>query len=72
MSAQTKVDRQLSRVQFGVIAIVLALSGVLALIVLANVAGKHGSCPSETQTSRPVASRCFAAYTNASDPALVG
>jgi hypothetical protein len=72
VSGRTKVDRQLSQVQFAAIAIVLALSGVLALVVLSSVAGKHGSCPSETQTSRPAASRCFAAYTNASDPALVG
>ena len=72
MSAATRVDRQLSRVQFAVIALVLAVSGLLALAVLSRVAGKHGSCPSETQTSRPAASRCFAAYTNASNPALVG
>jgi hypothetical protein len=72
VSASTKVDRQLSHVQFAAIAIVLALSGLLALVIMANVAGKHGACPSETQTSRPAASSCFAAYTNTSNPALVG
>jgi hypothetical protein len=73
VSATPKADRQLSRsMQFWAIALVLALSGVVALIVLARVAGKHGACPSETQTSRPAASRCFAAYTNPTDPSLVG
>jgi hypothetical protein len=54
------------------IVVVLAISGVLALITLARVAGPHGKCPSETQVWRPAASTCFAAYKNTHDPGVVG
>jgi len=50
----------------------LAISAVLALVVLASVAGKHGKCPSETQVSRPGASSCFAAYKNTPKTGIVG
>src|SRR5450432_3982455 len=56
VSATSKPDRPLSQIQFALIAGVLAISAVLALVVLASVAGKHGTCPSETQVSRPGAS----------------
>lgn len=72
MSAKSSTDRPLSQVQFVVIIVVLALSGVLALVSLARVAGPHGKCPSETQVSRPGASICWAAYTNTQVPGLVG
>ncbi len=72
MSAKSKTDRPLSHTQFVVIVVVLAISGVLALITLAGVAGPHGKCPSETQVSRPGASSCWAAYTNKLDPGVVG
>jgi hypothetical protein len=72
VSAKSKTDRPLSHVQFVAIVVVLAISGVLALITLAGVAGPHGKCPSETQVSRPGASTCWAAYTNTDDPGVVG
>jgi hypothetical protein len=72
VSAKSKTDRPLSHTQFVAIVVVLAVSGVLALITLARVAGPHGKCPSETQVWRPAASTCFAAYTNKTDPQLVG
>ena len=72
MSAKSSTDRPLSHVQFVAIVVVLAVSGVLALVTLARVAGPHGKCPSETQVSRPGASVCWAAYTNKTDPQLVG
>ena len=64
MSAKPKAFRPLSTLQFWSLMAVVAIAGVLALLSLANVAGKHGSCPSDTQTSRPAAARCFSAYTN--------
>jgi hypothetical protein len=72
VSAKSTVDRPLSHVQFLAIVVVLAISGVLALITLAGVAGPHGKCPGETQVSRPGASVCWAAYTNQQDPQLIG
>ena len=72
MSAKSRTDKPLSHVQFIAIVVVLAISGVLALVSLSQVAGPHGKCPSETQVSRPGASSCWAAYTNKQDPGLVG
>jgi len=72
VSATSKTDRPLSQLQFALIAGVLALSAVLALVVLANVAGKHGRCPAETQVWRPAASSCFAAYKNTPTTGIVG
>lgn len=72
MSASSKPDRPLSQLQFAIIAAVLAISGVLALVVLANVAGKHGTCPTEAQVSRPGASSCWAAYKNTPQTGIVG
>jgi hypothetical protein len=72
VSAKSKFDRPLSHAQFIAIIVVLAVSGVLALVTLAGVAGPHGKCPGETQVSRPGASTCWAAYTNKHDPGLVG
>jgi hypothetical protein len=64
VSAKPKVDKPLSQAQFVTIIVVLALSGVLALVTLGGVAGPHGKCPSPTQVSRPGASVCWAAYRN--------
>ncbi len=50
----------------------MAASGVLALVVLASVAGKHGNCPTPTQISRPGASKCWAAYDNQIQHGVVG
>lgn len=72
MSAKAKTDKPLSHAQFVAIVVVLAIAGVLALVSLSQVAGPHGKCPSETQVWRPAASTCFAAYTNKTDPQLVG
>jgi predicted aspartyl protease len=72
VSAKSNTDRPLSHAQFVSIIVVLAIAGVLALITLGRVAGPHGHCPSETQVWRPAASTCFAAYTNKTDPQLVG
>lgn len=72
MSARPKTDRPLSQPQFVALVVVLALSGVLALITLAGVAGPHGKCPSETQVSRPGASACWSAYKNLPATGVVG
>ena len=72
MSAKSQTDRPLSHVQFVVLVVVLAISGVLALISLSQVAGPHGKCPNEAQVWRPAASSCFAAYTNKLEPGVVG
>ena len=68
----SKADRPLSLMQFWAIVSAMAISGVLALVVLASVAGKHGKCPTETQVSRPGASSCWAAYHNQHDHGVVG
>lgn len=72
MSAKSMTDKPLSHVQFVAIVVVLAISGVLALVSLSRVAGPHGKCPAVTQVSRPGASSCWAAYTNKQDPGVVG
>lgn len=72
MAAKAKTDRPLSHVQFVAIVVVLAVSGVIALVTLAGVAGPHGKCPSETQVWRPSASACFPAYNNTVEPGVVG
>jgi hypothetical protein len=72
VSAKSKTDRPLSHVQFVVLVVGLAISGVLALVSLSQVAGPHGKCPGETQVSRPGASICWAAYNNKVDPGVVG
>jgi hypothetical protein len=71
MSARSK-GKPLSQVQFWIVVVTMALSGVAALVVLANVAGPHGSCPTETQTSRPAASDCSPAYQNQIKTGVVG
>jgi len=72
VSAKSRTDRPLSHAQFIALVVVLAVSGVLALVTLAQVAGPHGKCPGETQVWRPAASSCFAAYKNTLDPGVVG
>jgi hypothetical protein len=72
VSAKSQTNRPLSHVQFVALVVVLAVSGILALVSLAQVAGPHGKCPTATQVSRPSASRCWAAYTNKVDPGVVG
>jgi len=72
VSAMRYVDRPLSRIQFFVILGAMAVAGVLALVVLASVAGKHGTCPTPTQISRPGASKCWAAYDNQIQHGVVG
>jgi hypothetical protein len=72
VSATSKADRPLSHVQFWIVVAAMAISGVLALVVLANVAGPHGACPSETQTSHPAAATCNAAYVNQGKTGVVG
>jgi hypothetical protein len=72
VSAKSKTDKPLSHVQFIAIVVVLAISGVLALVSLSQVAGPHGKCPSETQVSRPGASSCWAAYKNTPTTGIVG
>ena len=72
MSAMSYADRPLSRMQFWVVLGAMAVSGVLALVVLASVAGKHGTCPTASQITRPSASSCWAAYDNQIHHGVVG
>jgi len=41
-------------------------------VAMSQVAGKHGICPGETQTSRPGNASCYAAYQNQSKTGVVG
>jgi hypothetical protein len=72
VSAKSKTDKPFSHAQFVAIIAALAIAGVLALFSLARVAGPHGTCPTDTQVSRPGASICWAAYRNTVDPGVVG
>jgi hypothetical protein len=71
VSARSK-GKPLSQVQFWLVVVTMALSGVAALVVLANVAGPHGTCPTQSQTSRAVASHCSHAYENQINTGVVG
>jgi hypothetical protein len=71
VSARSK-GKPLSQVQFWIVVVTMALSGVAALVVLANVAGPHGSCPTQSQTTRAVASPCSPAYENQINTGVVG
>jgi hypothetical protein len=64
--------QKITPVQFWVAVIGLALAAVAAFVVLASVAGKHGTCPGITQTSRPAASSCFEAYQQQSSSGAIG
>lgn len=72
MSASSKKTRPLTAAQFWVLIGILVLSGVGALIALASVAGPHGKCPTETQTSRPGNMQCYGAYQNMDKTGVVG
>jgi hypothetical protein len=72
VSARPKTDRPLSQPQFVALVVVVALSGVQALINHAGVAGPHGKCPGETQVSRPGAAACWGAYKNTPTTGIVG
>jgi hypothetical protein len=71
VSARSK-GKPLSQVQFWLVVVTMALSGVAALVVLANVAGPHGTCPTQSQITRAVASHCSPAYENQIKSGVVG
>jgi hypothetical protein len=72
VSTSSKEPKALTKPQFGALLVVLAICGVAALVVLAGVAGKHGRCPSEGQTSRPSKNTCYAAYQYQQKTGVVG
>lgn len=72
MSTSSKDPKALTRVQFGLLLAVLVACGAVTLLVMAGVAGKHGKCPSETQTSRPGNATCYPAYQNQFKTGVVG
>jgi len=72
VSASPKVVKPLTKFQWWTLLVVVVLCGVAALVVMASVAGKHGACPGETQTSRPGAASCYAAYQNQDSSGVVG
>ena len=72
MSTSTKEPQALTKAQFTVMLVVLAICGVLALISLSGAAGKHGVCPSETQTSRPANASCYVTYDNLEQTGVLG
>jgi hypothetical protein len=72
VSTSSKDPKALTRVQFGGLLAVLAVCAILTLVVLGNVAGKHGVCPGETQASRPGNASCYAAYQNQEKTGVVG
>ena len=72
MSTSSKDPKALTKVQFGVLLAVLLVCAAGALVAMSQVAGKHGICPGETQTSRPGNASCYAAYQNQSKTGVVG
>ncbi|MGH8891272.1 MAG: hypothetical protein ACRDV3_16115 [Acidothermaceae bacterium] len=72
MSTSSKDPKALTKVQFGVLLLVLVICGVVTLVVMGGVAGKHGVCPGETQTSRPGNADCYAAYRHQDKTGVVG
>jgi hypothetical protein len=72
VSTSSKEPKALTKVQFGMLLVLLAVCGIAALVAMGGVAGKHGQCPSETQTSRPGNASCYATYQNQSNTGIVG
>lgn len=72
MSTSSKDPKALTKVQFGMLLVVLVICGVVTLVVMGGVAGKHGKCPGETQTSRPGNASCYAAYRHQETSGIVG
>ena len=72
VSTSSKDPKALSRVQFGMLLVLLAACGIVTLVVMSGVAGKHGVCPGETQTSRPGNASCYAAYQNQAKTGVAG
>jgi len=72
VSTSSQDPKALTRVQFGVLLVVLMICGVVTLVVMGGVAGKHGTCPGETQTSRPGNADCYAAYRHQDKTGVVG
>jgi hypothetical protein len=71
-SSPIAMRQKITPFQFWGAVIGLALAAIAAFVVLASVAGKHGTCPSETQVSRPAASSCFEAYQQQSSTGAIG
>lgn len=64
--------RPLTVVQFWLLIVGLGVSGIAALVMLSQVAGPHGKCPGEQQTSHPGSASCYAAYQNQDRTGVVG
>lgn len=71
-SSPLPMKQKITPIQFWCAIIALSLCAVAAFVALAGVAGKHGICPSETQTSRPAASSCYEAYQQQSSTGAIG
>jgi hypothetical protein len=72
VSTSSKDPKALTRVQFGLLLLVLVACGAVTLAVMAGVAGKHGKCPTDTQTSRPGNEACWPAYQHQIKTGVVG
>ena len=72
MSASSKKTHPLTKTQRWLLIGILVLSAAAALFSVANVAGPHGKCPGETQTSRPGNAQCYGAYQMQKQTGVVG
>ena len=72
MATSSRDPKALSRAHFGMLLALLAVCGIVTLVVMSGVAGKHGVCPTDTQTSRPGNASCWAAYQNQDQTGVVG
>ena len=72
MATSSKDPKALSKAHFGMLLGLLAVCGIVTLVVMSGVAGKHGQCPTETQTSRPGNADCYASYVHQDNTGVVG
>jgi hypothetical protein len=72
VSTSKKEPKALSKVQFGGLLAVLAVCIALAFLTMAGVAGKHGQCPDDPNSSRTASPTCWATYNNLDDTGVVG
>jgi hypothetical protein len=72
VSTSSKEPQALTKKQFGVLLVVLALCAVAAVVSMASMGDKHGVCPTDTQVSRPANASCWVTYQNLEQTGVIG
>ncbi len=72
MSTSSKEPQALTKVQFGILLMVLALCAGAAVVAMAGMGSQHGVCPTETQDSRPANASCFVTYQHLDKTGVIG